>query len=103
MKDCPKVSGKTKEGKEKKQIPLPLLKTLNKMSRNKMKIKRTTATCQKSKRKSEEGCFLCFYRQPWTSDDRVEVSWVKQIKTIKTDVKIYLYNYNSLFEAFKVT
>ena len=31
----------------------------------------------KSKRNSEEGCFLYFYHQLWTSHSSVQVSWVE--------------------------
>lgn len=44
----------------------------------------------KSKRNIEEACFLCFYRQPWTSHCPVEKSWVKQVKTIKMMLKYLL-------------
>ena len=76
---------------KKNQILLSSLKTLNILPRLKNKSQKNNIMFKptnKSKRNGEEGCFLCFYREPWTGHDSVEVSWAKRLKKIKMILKI---------------
>ena len=87
-----KVSGKTNEATEKKHILLSLLKTSNKLPRNKIKIKTTTAFSNLPTKaietvKRDASCAFIANFEQFITLLKIKTI-VKRLKTIKTKLKI---------------